>query len=702
MARLWRISHIIRYDLPLMQQLNPQQQAAADHVEGPLLVLAGAGSGKTRVVTHRIGHLIDLGILPTDILAVTFTNKAADEMRSRIRAMKNVQVLACTFHSLGARILRESIGALGYGRDFSIYDEEDSEKLLKSCLEQVGLGSEKGLLKEIRTGISSAKNGLVSPDQVKEEPLRKLYALYQKKLQECNAVDFDDLLYLTVRLMQEDERARAEYQERWLFVLIDEYQDTNVAQYTLAKILVAKHGNLFAVGDPDQSIYSWRGAQYQNILRFESDFPGAKVVLLEQNYRSTNTILQASNALIEHNSARYEKKLWSSGEPGEKIGLFIGSSEREEAEFAAGRLAKHAGDVSLDEMAIFYRTNAQSRAFEDVLLARRIPYTIVGGVSFYSRREVKDILAFLRMVISDADLISFLRTINLPKRGLGSVTLDKLVEAADRAGMAIVPFCREALAGAMKLSAKQAAGLGSYVRLVGVLREKRAGLKIHELIAEVIGESGYLSYLQEDAETFQDRKENLDELIGKAAEWEEENKGGTLGQFLEELSLRSNVQETVHVPTVKLMTLHNSKGLEFSVVVVAGMEEELCPHINANESVEALEEERRLCYVGMTRAKQWLYLTAARYRFFWGTHRPMRPSRFLKEIPAEFVQNLSQAGEGTTFSPGDKVYHQQFGMGIVQQSFETALGLTYDIYFPDSEMSRSIVARFAKLRTYEE
>jgi len=683
-----------------MQQLNPQQQAAADHVEGPLLVLAGAGSGKTRVVTHRIAHLIDLGILPTDILAVTFTNKAADEMRSRIRAMKNVQVLACTFHSLGARILRESIGALGYGRDFAIYDEEDSEKLLKGCLEQAGLGSEKGLLKEVRNGISTAKNNLVAPEQVTEEPLCKLYGMYQKKLRECNAVDFDDLLYLTVRLLQEHEHVRTEYQERWLFVLIDEYQDTNAAQYTLAKILVAKHGNIFAVGDPDQSIYSWRGAKYQNILRFESDFPGAKVVLLEQNYRSTNTILQASNALVAHNTTRYEKKLWSAGGPGEKIGLFVATSEREEAEFAAQRISKHSTEFPLDDMAIFYRTNAQSRPFEDVLLAHRIPYTIVGGVSFYSRREVKDVLAFLRMVISDVDLVSFLRTINLPKRGLGAATLDKIVDAAEKAGMAIVPFCREALAGAMKLSAKQTEGLRSYVQLLGGLREKK--LKIHEVIAEVIAESGYLNYLREDAETFQDRKENLDELIGKAAEWEQENNTGTLPQFLEELSLRSNIEENIHIPTIKLMTLHNSKGLEFSIVVLAGLEEELCPHINSQDTDEALEEERRLCYVGMTRAKQHLYLTASRYRFFWGTHKPMRPSRFLKEIPAEFIHDLSRSNQGTTFSPGDKVYHQQFGMGIVQESFDTALGLTYEIYFPDTEMSRSIVARFAKLRAYDQ
>jgi DNA helicase-2/ATP-dependent DNA helicase PcrA len=694
-----------------MNELNPQQLIAANHVEGPLLVLAGAGSGKTRVVTHRIAHLIDLGIVPSDILAVTFTNKAAEEMRSRIRSMKNAQVLACTFHSLGARILRESIGALGYKYDFTIYDEEDSEKLLRTVLEQLGMSGDKGLLKESRAAISSAKNNLLSPDKIQEEPLQKIYELYQKKLKDCNALDFDDLLYLTVKLLQENERARTEYQERWLFVLIDEYQDTNSAQYTLARLLVAKHGNIFAVGDPDQSIYSWRGAQYQNILRFESDFPGAKVVLLEQNYRSTNNILQASNALIEHNTSRYDKKLWSAHGDGEKISLFVASSDRGEAEFVAGRIGKHAADFSLDEMAIFYRTNAQSRAFEDALLKMRIGYKIIGGLSFYARREIKDILAFLRMVVSSSDLISFLRTINLPKRGFGATTLEKLVAAAEEARSSILPFCQDALASSslFKLSGKQQAGLSGYIKLIYTLREKKNFLKIHELIAEVISESGYLNHLQEDPETFQDRKENLDELMGKAAEWEQEHEKPSLQQFLEELSLRSSTDETAHLPSVKLMTLHNSKGLEFPVVFLVGLEEDLCPHINSKDNAEALEEERRLCYVGMTRAKEILYLTAASYRFFWGTSRPMRPSRFLKEIPAEFLRNLSpapfqssEAESGEVFSPGERVYHQQFGVGVIERSFQTSLGLTYDIHFLEADLVRSIVARFAKLQPYNE
>lgn len=624
-----------------MSELNGQQVEAVHHIEGPLLVLAGAGSGKTRVVTHRIAHLIEKGISPSDILAVTFTNRAAAEMRARIAALKNAQVLACTFHSLGARILRESIGALGYGRDFTIYDEEDSEKLLKECLDSLGIGKEKGVLRQIRLGISSAKNDLIAPEEVKEDRvLAEAYALYQKKLKECNAVDFDDLLYLTVKMLQEFPHVRAEYQNRWLFVLIDEYQDTNFSQYTLVKMLVEKHTNLFAVGDPDQSIYSWRGARYQNILNFESDFPGAKVVTLDQNYRSTNTILQGANALIQQNVKRLYKELWSELGEGEKIGLYVGHNEKMEAEFVAKRIydALDRG-VSLNEMAIFYRTNAQSRTFEDILLARRIPYTIIGGVSFYDRREVKDLLGYLRMILSNSDLISFLRTVQIPRRGLGQAAVDKIVLAAAERGMPIFTFAEEA--DGCKLSSRQREGLREYVRTIRSLREKATHLSIHELIASVIAEVRYVQYLQEDPETAQDRKENIDELLSKAAEWEEEQEEPTLAKFLEELSLRVPVPEEAQTSAIKMMTLHHSKGLEFHTVFLVGLEEDLFPHINSKDDPEKLEEERRLCYVGMTRAMRNLYLSAATYRYMWGTSRLMRPSRFLKEVPQKYIYNYA-------------------------------------------------------------
>lgn len=698
-----------------MTELNPQQEIAVHHVEGPLLVLAGAGSGKTRVVTFRIARLLDLGILPSDILAVTFTNKAADEMRTRIRTLKNAQVLACTFHSLGARILRESIGALGYKSDFTIYDEEDSEKLLKSCLDQVQIPDDKGFMRKVRHQISSAKNDLVDAENADKE-FAEIYQIYQRKLKECNALDFDDLLYLTVKLLIEHEEVRRMYQKRWLFVLIDEYQDTNLAQYTLAKILVEGHKNIFAVGDPDQSIYSWRGARYQNILNFENDFEGAKVVTLDQNYRSTNLILQGANALIQHNGERFDKKLWSALGEGSKIGIYVAQNERQEAEFVAHKILKEALTYPLNEIAIFYRTNAQSRTFEDALLSRKIDYQIIGGLSFYQRREIKDILAYLKMVISNADLISFLRTINLPKRGLGMATLEKIVEAAAQRSMPIFTFCEEALHNPelFKLGPKQREGLRDYISTIHSLRQKRASLNLHELISEAISTTRYLNYLQEDPETFQDRKENVDELIGKAAEWQQEEPEPSLPKFLEELSLRTNTEERGFVPTVKLMTLHNSKGLEFDVVFLVGLEEDLFPHINAKDDPKAIEEERRLCYVGMTRAKRRLYLCSTVYRYMWGTARFMRPSRFLKEIPAQYLDNLSSpslhqptqeveesyedAPEG--FAPGDQVLHKEFGVGTVQKAYQGSFGLTYEVHFAEAGTNRTLVAKYAKLQAY--
>lgn len=695
----------------VMTELNPQQQIAVDHVEGPLLVIASAGSGKTRVVTYRISHLLELGIPASEILAVTFTNKAADEMRHRIRMRNQAEILACTFHSLGARILRESIGALWYKSDFAIYDEEDSEKLLKGCLEQLQIAETKGMLREVRTLISKMKNDLLDPIQAEsasQDPVfLQAYPLYQKQLQRCNALDFDDLLYLTVQLLRDHESVRQMYQKRWQFVLIDEYQDTNLAQYQLIKLLVAEHRNLFAVGDPDQSIYSWRGARYQNILNFEQDFPGAKVVTLDQNYRSTNTILKAANALIHHNNRRYDKELWSALGDGAKVGIYVGQNEKEEAHFVANRLLKHVADnhIALTEIAIFYRTNAQSRAFEDALLSRRIAYEIIGGVSFYQRREIKDLLAWLRMIVSDSDLISFLRTINLPKRGLGPATLEKISQGAADRGIPIFTFCADFAPG-IKLSAKQQEGLRDYVSLIHALRHKRHSLPLHELLSEAITASRYLNHLQEDSETFQDRKENLDELIGKAAEWEQEAEHPSLTRFLEELTLRSNVEK--ETAGIKLMTLHNSKGLEFQLVFLVGLEEDILPHANSRDSETALEEERRLCYVGMTRAKRFLYLCSTTFRYLWGVARPMRPSRFLKEIPADYLQNqsptyLSTAPTENTphhevFDPGDVVWHSEFGTGTIDKAYQGSFGLTYDVYFHDTNTKRTLVAKYAKLK----
>lgn len=634
--------------------LNTQQFAAVSHHEGPLLVLAGAGSGKTRIVAFRIANLIESGVDPEEILAVTFTNKAAGEMQERVRELLKGKFLLgkptiCTFHSLGARILRESIHHLGYKSHFVIYDEEDSNKLLKTCIQSLGLKKELADTKTFKQLISNAKNQLQLPENLEkhglphdlEQAFSACYRLYQERLLEANALDFDDLLFLTVKLFKEHPDVLASYQQKWKFLLIDEYQDTNHAQYTLARLIVAKSRNLFVVGDPDQSIYSWRGANIRNILNFEKDYPGAKIVRLEQNYRSRKNILDAANALIRNNVSRYEKILWSDRGPGEKIALFVGGSDREEAGFVAYEIERlHTlYRIPLSEMTVFYRTNFQSRTFEDYLLKKRIPYVIVGGISFYQRKEIKDILAFLHFIESDNDFISFGRTLNLPKRGIGEATLEKLRQCASEMGISLLKIC-ENPPETLRLSAKQKESLREYASLIESLRSLKEH-SLQKLLVETVRQSHYLEVLREDKETFEDRKANVEELVSKAAEWELLNDSHSLSGFLEELSLKSSIDEAdLSDDKVNLMTLHNGKGLEFTVAFLVGMEEDLFPHANARDTYDAIEEERRLCYVGMTRAKERLYLTAAETRFIWGTHRMMRPSRFLKEIPKEFIQRV--------------------------------------------------------------
>jgi DNA helicase II / ATP-dependent DNA helicase PcrA len=642
--------------MELMKDLNSAQQVAARHKGGPLLVLAGAGSGKTRVVAYRIAYLIEQGLHPQQILAVTFTNKAAGEMQERVHALIGRDFFEggptiCTFHSLGVRILRESIHHLGYAPNFTIYDEEDSNRLLRGCLQALNIKKE-GEVKAFRSAISNAKNQLQTPSTLDmsrlhhslQNTLPKLYTLYQQRLREANALDFDDLLFLTVELFQKYPEVLRAYQQRWPYLLIDEYQDTNHAQYLMAHLIVGEKHNIFVVGDPDQSIYSWRGANIKNILNFEKDYPGATIIRLEQNYRSQKNILDAANRLIRHNAARYEKNLWSTRGEGEKISLFIGGTEREEAGFVINEIDRlHTfHNIPYSEMTIFYRTNFQSRIFEDFLLRQQIPYVIVGGISFYQRKEIKDLLAFLRMVNSDYDVISFERTINLPKRGMGSAAIEKIRNAAVEAKRPIVQQCIALIDSeyeGIKLSAKQKEGVEEYVALLQNLRALQKESSLEALVIACIQKSRYLEVLKEEKETFDDRKANLDELVSKAHEWEMLNDSSSLDSFLEELSLKSSLDEA-HFSDDKLnlMTLHNGKGLEFDTTFLVGMEEDLFPHANARKDHAALEEERRLCYVGMTRAKERLYLTAAQTRFLWGGHRLMRPSRFLTEIPKEYIE----------------------------------------------------------------
>ncbi|MBS0586155.1 MAG: UvrD-helicase domain-containing protein [Verrucomicrobia bacterium] len=628
-----------------MDFLNEAQKKAVTHKDGPLLVLAGAGCGKTGVVTHRIGQLIAKGVAPSEILAVTFTNKAAQEMKERVHKLVQKDVLTTTFHALGARILREAIHEIGYQNSFVIYDEKDSENLIKECLKSLGLPESKEMLKSAKQKISEAKNQLLFPEMIKDPSISEVYTSYQRRLKEYNALDFDDLLFLTVQLL--NAPIGDAYQERWTHILVDEYQDTNHAQYNICKLLSGKYRNICVVGDPDQSIYSWRGANRYNLLNFERDFPGALVVKLEENYRSTNQILMAANKLISCNDRVYEKDLWSSLGEGERVRCEIFAKDHFEAHFIMERLQEELRKYSGEEIAILYRTNAQSRILEDALLKNRIPYLIIGGLSFYQRKEIKDLLAFLRLAVARSDMIAFLRTINIPKRGFGLATVDKIRGFADADGLPILDLLEKLIDGdpRMKLSAKQRAELTVYLNIFDEI-ERMAENKdpIDQIMKRLIIDSRYEDFLKEDKESYEDRKENMEELVAKAYSWQKENNSSDLRLFLEELSLKGSADDPNGKERgIRLMTVHNSKGLEFNVCFLVGMEEELFPHINAQDSPEGIEEERRLCYVGMTRARKKLFLTASLQRFLWGHPRSMKPSRFLTEIFPRKPDNMMPA-----------------------------------------------------------
>jgi len=687
--------------------LTEAQKEAAFHVEGPMLVLAGAGSGKTRSVTARIAHMINLGIPASSIVAVTFTNKAAGEMKERVHKMTNSNVMIATFHSLGAKILRESARAIGLHPSFTIYDEEDQEKVIRECLKQDGDEVSKADVKLLKNFISKCKNSFAIPN----EPMTPLFHRYQEKLKSYGAVDFDDLIYLTVKSLKEYPEVLQQYQARWRFFLIDEYQDTNHSQYELIKLLLGETENVFAVGDPDQSIYSWRGSTIRNIMQFESDFRNARIVRLEENFRSTNTILRAANSVIENNGERYEKSLWSSLGEGEKIAHFVGGDEKEESAFVAETIKNLTlNGTSYDEIAVFYRTNAQSRTFEDELIHRGIPYTIIGGLSFYQRKEIKDVLSYLKMVESDLDFIAFQRTINLPKRGLGEASIAKIRQAFETSGMGLLPLLREIVWGANTalLPKKQREGLQRYIEDIGAMRTKKEG-GIGHLLHYAMHDTGYLAGLESD-ESFEERKENLNELFAKGLDWDMRG-CGSLGTFLEELALKSSV-EIEASGSVKLMTLHNSKGLEFPAVFIVGVEEDLLPHVNSRESHDKVEEERRLFYVGMTRAKERLYICRSLFRSIWGQDRTQRKSRFIEEIAPDTIERVDEKrrvsapkveaffeeeAEACEFKVGDKVMHKDFGIGEIKEAMISSLGLVYKVYFMKTGSQKSLVAKYAPL-----
>jgi DNA helicase-2/ATP-dependent DNA helicase PcrA len=695
--------------------LNKQQLEACSHMEGPLVVLAGAGSGKTSVVVNRIARLIASGVYGSEILAVTFTNKAAGELRERLEGMDLSPPLTVTFHALGVRILRESIHHFGYGNDFTIFDTSDSLSLIKLILLEITGKKEVKVAKTMKRFISEAKRKLLLPGmsyselffetEAEKALFTGVYQMYQERLKISNAVDFDDLILLTV-LVLKDPELKEKYASRWKYLLVDEYQDTNQSQYLICKALCSKHNNLFVVGDPDQSIYSFRGAKISNILNFEKDFPGAKVIALQQNYRSTTHILSAANHVIDKNNRLYEKNLFSEKGDGEKVGVHPFSNGFEEVRFVVSKIKSYQrAGVDPSEIVVFYRTNSQSRMFEDGLIEHGVPYQIIGGLSFYQRKEIKDMLAYLRTIVSPSDFVSFNRVINLPKRGLGKKSIEKIIEGSMSEEISIIAFSKKLLCGeaSFKLTPKAHAGLADFIAFNDEILEMiQDDISLSDLITEVFSKSNYGLVLSEDKESMQDRIENIDELISKADSYDKQ-KGGSLSQFLEDVCLDvDNTKDENIQSKVSLMTIHNAKGLEFDACFVVGLEEDVFPHIRAKNSIEEIEEERRLFYVGMTRAKRFLHLTMAKRRFLWGSEKIMRESRFLYELPNEHVagayeRHSQEPVSEEDISVGSYVYHKTFGKGVIDKIYETSYGTTYDVLFAIDNEKRTLVAKYAKL-----
>lgn len=649
----------------IFRDLNPQQRKAVNCLDGPLLVMAGAGSGKTRVLTCRLANLIAQGVSPWNILAITFTNKAANEMKSRAEKLIGAparDIVLSTFHSFCARLLRREIEITGeFNRNFAIYDAGDSRTLIRQCV--VDLHLDVKLFDNVNLKISDLKNNLIDVEHCKEHLLSNrstfyiqnvamIYELYQKRLRENNALDFDDLIFAAVRIFQEYPDVLERYRERFRYISVDEYQDTNVAQYVLTNLLAAKYKNICVVGDADQSIYGWRGADMRNILNFEHDYPGARVILLEQNYRSTQTILNAANAVIENNFDRKPKSLWTRNEDGEKIHFALCATDILEASTVAREIRRLVTQENFmyNEIALLYRTNAQSRNFEERFMQEEIPYVIVGGLKFYDRKEIKDVLAYLHVINNPRDNVHLMRIINVPRRGLGATNLNRLAQVADSAGLSIFEFIADSrLLGQVDgLSPRFRANIKQFAAMMMSFMESANDLPVDNLIRVVLNESGYMHMLKENSEDGKaeniSRIENIGAFVNSAHDFVELNPNGTLEDFLNHVALITDL-DTVdeNDSRVKLMTVHAAKGLEFPVVFVVGMEDGLFPHINSTNDKTALEEERRACYVALTRAEKKLYITAAERRMFFGKTREQEVSRFVDEIPRECLDGNTYA-----------------------------------------------------------
>lgn len=639
----------------IVEGLNPMQREAVMHTDGPVLIMAGAGSGKTKVLTCRVAHLLAKGVRPYRILAITFTNKAAAEMKERVRAIVGPQskdIWLSTFHAFCAKFLRMEIeGMAGYKRNFVIYDTSDTQALVKSCLKQLNLDDKQFQPSSVLSAISTAKNALQDDrDFAKqagnfhEQKVAEVYQLYQQKLRNNNALDFDDLLMLAVRLLQNNEEVLERYQDKFSHIMIDEYQDTNRAQYLLAQMLANKHRNLCVVGDVDQSIYGWRGADIRNIMDFEKDYPEVKIITLEQNYRSTQVILNAANAVIEHNMDRRPKELWTQNPQGELITHYLAHHERDEAQYIADTITKlnTVYCTSYGDIAVLYRTNTQSRVIEEAFMKCGIPYVIVGGLKFYDRKEIKDIVSYLRVIFNPADNVSLMRIINVPRRGLGDVTIARLNEYALQNNISLFDVVSnpDLVPG---LSARVKRSLEFLGELIFNLTAQIDSIPVVELVNKVMNESGYVEELQKSTDPLdENRLDNLKEFLSVAKGFATEDLEDTLENFLGQVALVADIDNAEMTESrITMMTLHSAKGLEFPVVFMSGMEEGLFPHARTLMNDAEVEEERRICYVGITRARRKLYVTNARMRTIYGRTQMFPLSRFLGEIPVELVEKYT-------------------------------------------------------------
>ncbi len=661
----------------ILKGLNDKQYEAVVTTEGPCLVIAGAGSGKTKVLTHKIAYLIgEKQVKPWNILAITFTNKAANEMKERIENLVGdvaADIWMGTFHSICVRILRRFIDRIGFDSSFIIFDTSDQRTLVKTCIKAIGLDDKMFTDRSVLSEISNAKNEMLEPEQYtvkangdfRKEKIALVYEMYQKRLKENNAIDFDDIINYTIKILMENPDILEYYSDKFKYVLVDEYQDTNKAQFTLVTLLASKNGNITVVGDNDQGIYSFRGADISNILNFERDFPGTKIIKLEQNYRCTGNILKAANAVIKNNEVTYKKELWTENEVGKLPTVYSASNEYDEGTYIAQQIEhlRREEYYKYSDFAILYRMNTQSRAIEEILRRESIPYKIIGGLKFYERKEIKDIISYLRLIQNPSDNLSLKRIINEPKRGIGKTSLDKIEELSNNTGVPMYEIIKNAEQYGLNrvfLNSRE------FVNAIEELRAKKDDIKISDLIKETLKKSGYTQALEnENTIEAENRIENLDEFLTVAIEFEDESADNKLSDFLEGITLSSdidNMEETEE--TVTLMTLHSAKGLEFPVVFLVGMEEGIFPGYKSIGEPKELEEERRLCYVGITRAKEYLFLTCSKQRTIFGSTSCNQVSRFLREIPSDLLDGYDKAlGEKQESNNlfGDSKYSWTYG-----------------------------------------